>query len=135
MGFVSDITVRVHGPDGTTQAVDTPPDVETRKFIDQLRESFRLGSSTEWCLYIHQKERLDPRKSLAQNGVRAGDELHLGKAEKSVEDTGSDRGSDSEKQDRHSTGGKVLVRCDNAHYYDPKKYKTCPYCEELGRKG
>src|ERR1051326_1413346 len=59
--------------------------------------------------------KLDLKKSLEQNGIKNGHRLKLVKA--------------VEKQsaaEAYRPGG-GLTRCENGHFYDAAKYKTCPY--------
>ena len=135
MSFVPDLLVRVHTPEGKTEEVDTQRDVEAGKFLDQLRDPFRLrskdaeGRHVRWHLYDRDDRRLDPSKSLGDNGVRAGQDLFLREESEKRPEPEPERRPEPRTVVEHKGDSKALVRCDNGHYYAPEKFKTCPYCD------
>jgi hypothetical protein len=138
--FVPDIVVRVHTPEGRTEEVDTQRDVEGATFLDSLRGPFNLrskdaqGRHVQWHIYDRNNEKLDLGKTLAENGIDKGHDLYLRESERDAPAKSEVHGPDGPQPSRHA-GERVLIRCDNAHYYDPRKYSSCPYCEERKRKG
>jgi len=61
--------------------------------------------------------KLDLKKDLEQNGVKNGHVLRLVRAATEPEKT-------NPEPYRHGGG---LARCENGHFYDASKYKTCPF--------
>jgi hypothetical protein len=123
--FVRDLHLYIHTQDGKT-SVEAPPDLNAGKFLDDLREPLHLGRRGH--LYDREGKKLDPNKSLGENGVGDGHDLYF-REEPTVKP----------EQDRQTPPPpppepKVLIRCDNGHYYDPKKYGACPYCHAGGPK-
>lgn len=135
--FVRDMHLHVHTPDGKT-SVEAPHDVRTDKFLDDLREPLHLssrdaeGHRIQWHIYDREERRLDPSKTLGDNGVRENHDLYF--RQHNPESSQASPPSDPVRPIA-SDKGKVLLRCDNAHYYDPKKYRTCPYCDARGPRG
>jgi len=137
--FVPDIVVHVHTPEGRTEQVDTQRDVKTAAFLDNLRGAFNLrskdaeGRHVQWHIYDRDNKRLDLSKTLAQNGVDRGHDLYLRESEPDAPARTEVHDPDGPRPEHK--GGLALKRCDNAHYYDPRKYSACPYCEARKRKG
>lgn len=122
--FVRDLHLRVHTKDGET-SVEAPPDVNTGKFLDDLREPLQLGHGIH--IYDREGKRLDPKNTLGENGVGQGDDLYFRKEE----ETSSGRVPPPAPP---PTPVGALKRCDNGHYYDPKKHSACPICDAGGRR-
>ena len=69
-------------PSGATRKSTAPPSLPTAELLAELIEYFRLarenekGKAIEWGIYRNNgKDRLDTKKTLAQNGVVSGDSL------------------------------------------------------------
>ena len=125
--FVRDLQLHVHTPDGEKVSVKTPPDVTAAKFLDDLREPLHLRGP-HWHIYDREDRRLDPNKSLGDNGVREGHELFF-REESRPRPREEPVQPQAPSESQPSRGGeKVLIRCDNGHFYDPKKHAACPYC-------
>jgi len=62
-------------------------------------------------------QKLDLKKNLEQNGVRNGHLLRLVRVAETPQQSSPEP----------YQPGKGLTRCENGHFYDSAKYKTCPY--------
>jgi hypothetical protein len=118
-----DIHFHVQIPEGRSLPVSFPAELSAKQLISELvtDQSLQIQPSdpNHWRLKNEDTgQHLDPGKSLQENGVAGGNHLllQLHKAEPSKEPTSPGGGS------------KVLTRCENGHYYDAKKHKTCPFC-------
>jgi hypothetical protein len=132
--FVRDMHLHVHTPDGERTSVEAPPDVKAGKFLDDLREPLHLGRHVQWHIHDREDRRLDPNKSLGDNGVREGHDLYFREDSRQggpVEPVRPQPPAPPEPEPFRG-GEKVLIRCDNGHFYDPKKHATCPYCGVAG---
>jgi hypothetical protein len=135
--FVKDLALHVRTVEGKTSSVQAPPDLKLGKFLDDLRSPLHLRSNVRWQVCDREGRRLDHNRTLSENGLREGDEIEV-REEKEPDPIvagPSHEPSPGHEPSRSSEGsGNVLRRCDNAHYYDPKKYRECPYCEVRKRK-
>jgi hypothetical protein len=84
-GKVADLTVSVSISTGDSARVEVAADKQTQEFIQDQVENFRLeklnkrGRPNLWLMVnARSQTRLDPKKSLAGNGVVTGDPLQLG---------------------------------------------------------
>jgi hypothetical protein len=130
--FVRDMHIQVHTPDGKT-SVEAPPDANTGKFLDDLRVPLHLASKDaegrriHWHIYNRDDRKLDPNRTLDENGVGEGHDLFF-RPESEMESI-PEAPEEVIVIDKHKKEGeRVLIRCDNGHFYDPKKNATCPYC-------
>jgi len=113
----------VQAPDGKEYPIEFPNDVTVGVLLRELAtdEDLKIHppKPESWHLLRETSEqKLDLNKTLEQNGVNLGERLRLvpAKAEppRSISDT---------------EPGEKMKRCDNGHYYDPKKHAAgCPYC-------
>jgi hypothetical protein len=130
--------LHVHTPEGKT-SVEAPADVKAGKFLDDLRDPLHLSSKDaegrriHWHIYDRDNHRLDPNKTLGENGVGEGHELYF-RAESEAVPAGpmADERRSEPIRDEKRKEDRVLIRCDNGHFYDPKKHPTCPYCNVPG---
>jgi hypothetical protein len=135
--FVRDLQLQIHTPDGTT-SVQAPPDVKVSKFLDDLREPIHLrsknaeGRRIQWRIYDRNGNCLDPNRTLGENGVAESHDLYL--RDQTPDDAAKERREKVVDETHEKRPVNVLKRCDNAHYYDPAKYKACPYCEARRRR-
>jgi hypothetical protein len=135
--FVRDMHLHVHTPGGEKTAVEAPADANVGKFVDSLQDPLRLrsrdaeGHRVQWHVHDREGRRLDPNKSLGDNGVAEGHDLYFQEErEHPVEpkpDIFKEMDQPKEKP-KAKEDEKVLLRCENGHFYDPKKHATCPYC-------
>jgi hypothetical protein len=126
-GFVRDLQLHVHTRDGTT-SVEAPPDVKVGKFVDDLRTPLHLASGVHIC--DREGKRLDLNRSLGENGVGEGDDLYFREAVPGPTPPPLPTPGPSPIKKEE----KALIRCDNGHYYDPKRYPACPYCNAGGSR-
>jgi hypothetical protein len=137
--FVRDMHLHVHTPDGKT-SVEAPPDVKAGKFLDDLREPLHLrskdaeGRRIQWHIHDREGKRLDPKRTLGDNGVGEGHDLFLREESEKPKEIGAPEEREPRTLVEHRGDPKALVRCDNGHYYAPEKYKACPYCEVRGSR-
>lgn len=131
--FVRDMHLHVHTPEGKT-SVEAPPDANTGKFLDDLRVPLHLASKDaegrriHWHIYTREDRRLDPNRTLSENGVGEGHDLFI-RSESEIESIQEERKQvASQQRNEKEKEERVLIRCDNGHFYDPKKSATCPYC-------
>jgi FHA domain len=132
-----DLHFHVVIPDGRPEPITYPSEDLLKDLLESLMKVDRLriqpANPEHWQLINENTgEPLDPKKSLQQNGVTAGCLLRM-VPRKPVE------------VPPHTTPGPVakttfeLKRCENGHYYDPKKHTKCPYCGvpdiDFGRGG
>ncbi len=113
----------VQTPDGIVRPVDFPTDqpvgVLLRELVTDKDLNIQPAKPEGWHLVNENSgQKLDLNKNLEQNGVSRGERLQLSRASHPVDDPVSDP---------KPAGGGALKRCDNGHYYDPKKHTTCPY--------
>jgi hypothetical protein len=111
------------GPEGRSLPVSFPAELSAKQLISELvtDQSLRIQPSdpNHWHLKnADTDQHLDPTKSLQENGVAGGNHLLLHKPE-------AKPGTEFPVKDHES---KVLTRCENGHYYDAKKHKSCPFC-------
>lgn len=139
--FVRDMHLHVHAPDGEKTTVEAPPDIKAGKFLDDLREPLRLrakdaeGHRIQWHIYDREERKLDPNRTLDENGVRENHDLYFREeSERRAEPEPDDRRMPHEPRKEHGfkEDNRVLIRCDNGHFYDPKKSSNCPYCGGTG---
>jgi len=136
--FVRDMHLHVHTPEGKI-SVEAPADVTAGKFLDDLRDPLHLasrdpeGRRIHWHIYNRDNRKLDPNKTLGENGVGEDHELYF-RAESEASPVGS-MGEEKQSEpirDEKRKEDRVLIRCENGHFYDPKKHPTCPYCNVPG---
>lgn len=129
--FVKDMHLHVRTAEGDT-SVEAPPDANTGKFLDDLRAPLHLASQDaegrriHWHIYNREGRKLDPSRTLSENGVGEGHELVI--RSESEEALHEEREEEVFEKRREKEDARVLIRCDNGHFYDPKKNSTCPYC-------
>ena len=119
-----DIRFHVQIPEGRSLPVSFPAELSAKQLISELvtDQSLQIQPSdpNHWHLKNEDTgQHLDPGKSLQENGVAGGNHLllfHKAEPKPTVDPSSKDVGS------------KVLTRCENGHYYDAKKHKTCPFC-------
>lgn len=119
-----DIRFHVQIPEGRSLPVSFPAELSAKQLISELvtDQSLQIQPSdpSHWRLKNEDTgQHLDPGKSLQENGVAAGNHLLL-LSHKTEPPTGP--------EPPPGGGSKVLTRCENGHYYDAKKHKTCPFC-------
>lgn len=113
----------VQTPDGVTLPLEFPTDlpleIMLRELVTDPGLKLHPPKPEAWhLLHENSEQKLDLGKNLEQNGVVHGERLRMKEASQ-------DRG---EPRLEPSAGGE-MKRCDNGHYYDPKKHAAgCPYC-------
>jgi WXG100 protein secretion system (Wss), protein YukD/FHA domain len=117
-----DIHFHVQIPDGRNLPVAFPAELSAKQLISELVTDPNLAlqpsNPNEWKLKNEDTgQHLEPAKSLQQNGVAGGNHLLL--LPSKVEPPQPPPGGE---------GSQVLIRCENGHYYDAKKHKSCPFC-------
>jgi hypothetical protein len=121
--FVRDMHLHAHASDRNA-SVQAPRDEKTSTFLDRVRQHLNLSGS-RWHIYDREGKKLDPNKSLGENGVSDGDDLYFREEYRPPGPT-----------PHHGPGPpkpvKVLKRCENGHYYDLNKFGACPECELAG---
>jgi hypothetical protein len=115
----------IQTPDGINQSVGFPGNLPVQTLLTEFifDENIKIHPRevVAWDLQDEFSEhKLDLKKSLEQNGVKNGHVLRLVRAAAPSEQPGP--------EPYHRSKG--LTRCDNGHYYDASKYKTCPYDAE-----
>jgi len=129
--FVKDMHLHVHSPGGKI-SVESPPDANTGKFLDDLRVPLQLASQDaeghriHWHIYNREERKLDPNRTLGENGVGEGHDLFI--RSESEESLHEERHEAVLERRKEKEDERVLIRCDSGHFYDPKKNATCPYC-------
>jgi hypothetical protein len=118
-----DLHFHIQTPDGKAEPAAFPAELSVRELIDQLvtDESMRIkpADPDRWHLFDENTgEQLDPKKTLLQNRVGQG---HLLKMLPRKDD-------EARPPKPAEEGSRALIRCDNGHYYDPKKHTKCPFC-------
>jgi hypothetical protein len=118
-----DIYFRLQILDGKTEAVKFPAALSVQQLIEAFvtDEKMRIQppDPEQWHLFDENTgEQLDPNKSLQQNGVAAGHLLKLLPRKPAEVNPAKPLEEDS----------RVLIRCKNGHYYDPKTHTLCPFC-------
>jgi len=112
----------IQSPDGNTHPVAFPGNLPVQTLLTEfiLDEKIKIHPRevVAWDLEDESSEqKLDLKKSLEQNGVKNGHHLRLVPVAVS---------SPEPSTEPHRPGG-GLSRCENGHFYDASKYKTCPY--------
>jgi len=116
----------VQTPDGVVRPVEFPNDqpvgVLLRELVSDESLKIQPPKPEGWHL-LHENtgEKLELNKNLEQNGVSRGERLQLSKASK---EAAGPIGIEAPE----AAGPIGMKRCDNGHYYDPKKHTKCPYC-------
>jgi uncharacterized ubiquitin-like protein YukD len=79
-----DIQVRIHTEGGEFHLVTVPPDFRTRDFIEEVTQAFKVphvdaeDHPVSWILDdLNIGKTLSDERTLAENGVRSGHDLHL----------------------------------------------------------
>jgi hypothetical protein len=110
----------IQTPDAVVRPVEFPTDLPVGVLLRELVTDDNLkiqpANPEHWHLLNESTgEKLDPGKNLDQNGVSGGQRLKLSPTgrEKPIDPPSAAKGE--------------LKRCDNGHYYDPKKHTKCPY--------
>jgi FHA domain/WXG100 protein secretion system (Wss), protein YukD len=114
----------IQTPDAVVRPVEFPTDLPVEVLLRELvtDEGLKIQPPNPevWHLFNENSgQKLDPKKNLDQNGVSGGQRLQL------LRHVPAPGPVDSAPQ---SPGGEAMRRCDNGHYYDPKKHTKCPYC-------
>jgi len=117
-----DIHFHVQIPDGRSLPVAFPAELTVKQLISELVTDSNLQLHPQepnlWQLKNEEtNQHLDPVKSLQHNGIAGGNHLLL-----------SHKPHETKKDDDQPAGSQVLTRCENGHYYDAKKHKSCPFC-------
>jgi len=112
----------VQTPDGIVRPIEFPTDqpvgVLLRELVTDDSLKIQPPKPEAWhVLHESTGEKLDINKNLEQNGVSHGERLLLSKSAKEVV-------KEENAVDPSPVG---MKRCDNGHYYDPRKHTTCPY--------
>jgi hypothetical protein len=115
----------VQTPDGVVRPVEFPTDqpvgVLLRELVTDDSLKIHPAKPEAWHL-LHEsgEQKLDLSKNLEQNAVSRGERLQLKAAKEPVVIASSEPAVQ---------GKDMMKRCDNGHYYDPKKHAAgCPYC-------
>jgi hypothetical protein len=116
--------LHVQAPDGIVLSIDFPADLLAGQLLRELvsNEQFKINppDPQHWRLQDENTgQTLDPNRTLEQNGVAAEHRLL-------VQPHGKVKPPEPDSQSEGTSG--VMKRCDNGHYYDPKKHTKCPYC-------
>jgi FHA domain/WXG100 protein secretion system (Wss), protein YukD len=112
----------VDTPNGIIPVSDFPDDLPVgillRELVTDESRQLRPPKPEAWhLLHENSEHKLDLSKSLTQNGVHHGERLRLQLTSQPSQDVSP----------QHPPEG--MKRCDNGHYYDPKKHAAgCPYC-------
>lgn len=119
-----DLHFRIQTPEGKTEPATFPSELSVQQLISEFvtDENMRIqpADPAQWHLLDENTGgQLDPKKSLQQNGVQPGHILKFTRRKESepFKDKPMEQG-----------GSRVLTRCENGHYFDPKKHTKCPYC-------
>ena len=116
----------VQTPDGVVRPVEFPTDQPVGVLIRELvaDDSLKIQPAKPegWhLLHENSGQKLDASKNLEQNGVSREERLLLSRASQARVDEIPEPKLEKEKKEE-------MKRCDNGHYYDPKKHTKCPYC-------
>jgi len=117
------LSFHVQTPDGVVRPVEFPTDQPVGVLLRELvtDDSLRIQPPKPEDWHLHHEigdQKLDLGKNLEQNGVGRGERLQLRKAHEEKHDI----------EEPPQPKGE-MKRCDNGHYYDPKKHAAgCPYC-------
>lgn len=119
-----DLHFHIQTSDGKVAPATFPAELTVRQLINEFvtDENMKIkpADPEAWQLFDEDTgENLDPKKSLQQNGVSGGHRLKLlpNKREEPLPGTTPPE-----------PGSRIMKRCDNGHYFDPKKHTTCPFC-------
>src|ERR1700730_10714806 len=118
----------IQTPDGVVRPIEFPTDqpvgVLLRELVTDDSLKIHPAKPEAWhLLHENSEQKLDVNKNLEENGVSRGErlQLHASREPVSQPDTGVGNASKESKE--------MMKRCDNGHYYDPKKHAAgCPYC-------
>jgi hypothetical protein len=116
---------KVETPDGVVSNVQFPPDQPVGVMLKELvtSEDFKIHPRKPEAWHLvreHGEQKLDLNKNLEQNGVSRGEHLRL---------VPTSREPSPAAGPVADPPGGGMKRCDNGHYYDPKKHAAgCPYC-------
>lgn len=119
----------IQTPDGVVRPVEFPTDqpvgVLLRELVTDDSLKIHPAKPEAWHL-LHEEsgQKLDVNKNLEQNAVNRGERLQLrARQEDAGEKPNQVQGQKGEPEKP------MMKRCDNGHYYDPKKHAAgCPYC-------
>ena len=117
----------IQTPDGVVRPVEFPTDqpvgVLLRELVTDDSLKIHPAKPEAWhLLHEDSEQKLDINKNLEQNTVSRGERLQLRAARETPPPPGPDPTSPP-------PGKEMMKRCDNGHYYDPKKHAAgCPYC-------
>jgi hypothetical protein len=119
-----DLHFHIQIPDGRAEPTTYPSELPVGQLLDNFIDDDRLRieprNPAEWQLIDENtRQTLDPDKSLHQNGVGEGHLLILLRRKPDVGGKGTVK---------LTTASVALRRCENGHYYDPKKHTQCPFC-------
>ncbi|MBV8437921.1 MAG: FHA domain-containing protein [Silvibacterium sp.] len=126
-----DLHFHIQTPEGKTEAATFPAELSVHQLITEFVTDDKMRiqppDPEQWTFLDQDSgEHLDPKKSLQQNGVQSGHMLRLARRKGSEQGRkGSEPISDTKPE---QGGSHVLTRCENGHYFDPKKHTKCPYC-------
>jgi hypothetical protein len=117
----------IQTPDGVVRPIEFPTDqpvgVLLRELVTDDSLKIHPAKPEAWhLLHEDSEQKLDVNKNLEQNGVSRGERLQLHTASP-VPPPGPGEGNKVQESKE------MMKRCDNGHYYDPKKHAAgCPYC-------
>jgi hypothetical protein len=116
--------LHVQIPDGVVLPIEFPSDLTAGVLLRELIADEKLHIEPRDPLHWRLQDEnigqtLDSNKTLEQNGV-ASDHRLL------VQKHGKERPADPESGSEASSS--AMKRCDNGHYFDPKKHTKCPFC-------
>lgn len=107
--------------DGINHSVGFPGNLPVQTLLTEfiLDESLKIHPREviAWDLDDASEHKLDLKKNLEQNGVKNGHVLRLVRVVDPIGIT----------DDKPFRPGKGLTRCENGHFFDAEKFKTCPY--------
>jgi hypothetical protein len=146
-----DMRFYVQTPDGIVRPIafpsDQPVGVLLRETVSDDDLEIQSPKPETWRLVRESTgETLDLNKNLEQNGVSHGERLQLSKASKEARGvwhrTGRrqlSEGLQLSKASKEARGREIreggparMNRCENGHFYDPRKHTTCPYDDAAG---
>ncbi len=125
-----DLHFHIQTPEGKSEPATFPAELSVQQLITEFVTTDKMRiqppDPEQWDLIDEDTgEQLDPKKSLHHNGVHDGHRLKLTRRK----GTGPSRPEPIEPDRPAEPGGsRVLTRCENGHYFDPKKHTKCPFC-------
>jgi hypothetical protein len=120
-----DLHFHILTPEGKTEPATFPAELLVEQLITEFVTDERMriqpADPGQWHFFNETTgEQLDSKRSLQQNGVQSSHMLKL------IRRKGAEPVVDNKPLEQG--GSHVLTRCENGHYFDPKKHTTCPHC-------